>query len=68
MKCVLHFLILVHKFPVVNEDFYPSLEQAGEKGEEENPLWLFLLGKCAVKKLPLEHAEVLMSCKNNNFL
>lgn len=68
MKCVFHFLILVHKFPLVNEDFYPSLEQKQEEKGEKNPPWLYLLGKCAVKKLPLEHAEVLMSYKNNNFL
>lgn len=37
IKCVFHFLILVHKFPLVNEDFYPSLEQKQEKKGEKNP-------------------------------
>lgn len=35
MKCMLHFFILVHKFPLVNEDFYPSLEQKQEKKGEK---------------------------------
>lgn len=35
MKCVLYFLILVHNFPMVNEDFYPPSEQRQQKKGEK---------------------------------
>lgn len=46
MKCVLHFLIVVHKFPLLNEDFYPSLEQRQEKKGKKSSMIIFPLQMC----------------------